>query len=243
MWLLNVMAPPPRMEPGTTTAPRPVSVGATTAATQFVDRSDELATEATVTTVVDAQWTAMNTAVAAAQPDRGTDEQADVDDEESCLDEGATYIRNTPRIQVGGQQVATGGEACLAKTSLVPGAAKLPEHRASFTPAGFVSNSGMARCHVIAGSLGGSGHSPANIFPCYQTPVNVTYMYHRMEKCVAEELSSGGSTRIHYQVELEYRSGKAFPDAIEMTAVGNGGFLHSITIQNRKVCQPIQRFQ
>ncbi|MDR7273969.1 RHS repeat-associated core domain-containing protein [Catenuloplanes atrovinosus] len=93
--------------------------------------------------------------------------------------------------------VASGAEACYENGKIPPGGS-----RATFKPRGFVTGAGMARGHLIARELGGSGTDGRNVVALYQDKVNNSAMWHGTEQVVRQWVRSGDT--VYYRVEPEF---------------------------------------
>ncbi|MFI5492953.1 DNA/RNA non-specific endonuclease [Actinoplanes sp. NPDC051859] len=152
--------------------------------------------------------------------------QADYDHKRrSCLNNGAKMIRYFDMEE----DVASGAEACY------PGALPGGGTDATFTPEGFESGKGMARGHLIAKELGGSGSDGRNIVALYQNKVNSSAMWHGVEKVVQAWVEEGQD--VYYRVVPEFKNNdpgnNPVPTHVRIIVAANRGAI-TARIENRK---------
>ncbi|MDP9796435.1 RHS repeat-associated protein [Catenuloplanes nepalensis] len=125
--------------------------------------------------------------------------------------------------------VASAAEACYKGGYIPEGTA------AKFTPRGYRSGNGMARGHLIANTLGGSGTDPRNIVAIYQNRVNSSAMWHGTEQVVRSWVQSGET--VYYRVQPEFRNndprGYPVPTFINIVVASKRGSVY-IRIENKR---------
>jgi hypothetical protein len=99
-------------------------------------------------------------------------------------------------------------------------------------PPGYEPNADpqLARGHLIATLLGGSGRDARNLVTIIQRPVNSPIMS-SFERQVANAVEDGQVVR--FTAQPIYRGTEAVPRAITLTARGSGGFQLDVTVLNQ----------
>ncbi|WP_079617326.1 DNA/RNA non-specific endonuclease [Mycobacteroides abscessus] len=98
------------------------------------------------------------------------------------------------------------------------------------TPPGWVPDNGLARGHMLAKVLGGSGTESRNIVSIIQNPVNSPVM-RDFEMSVANAVKGGQA--VDYAVTPLYRGAAEMPEAVQIIAKGSDGFDLAVTVLNR----------
>ncbi|OHT86852.1 DNA/RNA non-specific endonuclease [Mycobacteroides saopaulense] len=98
------------------------------------------------------------------------------------------------------------------------------------TPPGWVPDTGLARGHMLAKVLGGSGTESRNIVSIIQNPVNSPVM-RDFEMTVANAVKGGQV--VDYSVTPLYRGAAEMPEAVQIIAKGSDGFDLAVTVLNR----------
>ncbi|BBA36824.1 Rhs-family protein [Methylocaldum marinum] len=96
-------------------------------------------------------------------------------------------------------------------------------------PPGYVTDSGMARGHLLGAQLGGSGDDVRNLVTIQQTPANSPVMrgFENQVRAAVE-----GGQNVNLQVTPVYQGNNPIPCGITMCASGSGGFNLDVTILN-----------
>ncbi|WP_079626197.1 DNA/RNA non-specific endonuclease [Mycobacteroides abscessus] len=98
------------------------------------------------------------------------------------------------------------------------------------TPPGWIPDNGLARGHMLAKVLGGSGTESRNIVSIIQNPVNSPVM-RDFEMSVANAVKGGQA--VDYAVTPLYRGAAEMPEAVQIIAKGSDGFDLAVTVLNR----------
>jgi DNA/RNA non-specific endonuclease len=88
-----------------------------------------------------------------------------------------------------------------------------------------------ARGHLLGRQLGGSGAVAANLVAMYQTRANSPVM-RDYETLVAEAVRKGETVRYAVRPLYPSRTAAGAPNAIRITATGDGGFRLDVTVAN-----------
>lgn len=100
-------------------------------------------------------------------------------------------------------------------------------------PPGWQVDAGLARGHLLAKVLGGSGTEARNIVSIIQNPVNSPVM-RGFELSVRDAVAAGNGTEIvDYAVTPLYRGASLMPEAVQIVANGQQGFQLAVTVLNR----------
>jgi hypothetical protein len=102
--------------------------------------------------------------------------------------------------------------------------------RATRTPPGYGPNAGLARGHLIARQLGGTGRDVRNLVTLYQRPANTPAML-RFENQVRAAVRGG--EKVRYTVTPIYRGAEAVPRAVTLSARGSRGFRLAVSVLNK----------
>ncbi|MEV0381262.1 DNRLRE domain-containing protein [Nonomuraea sp. NPDC050643] len=240
LWLINLWHPVPRQEPGTTTVERPDVVDLAGTGT-LVNRSLDLAAMLMKTSGTSV-WVAVGgvlalvfaIAVLAKLPE----DQAQIltDEVESCLN--GTQKPAITYWDLDDDGRATGADACLDRSSLVPGANEMPGHKAD-SKIGLV---GLEKArkdgkdeqrftekgHLIAANYGGSGKHKENLVPV--TARANKQMYNQFEKCVVQRLEA--DERVFVLAVPAYKDDQLAPAGVQMIAIGNKGYRRQLSVWN-----------
>ena len=96
---------------------------------------------------------------------------------------------------------------------------------------GLQPNQGLARGHLIAKLLGGSGTDARNLVTIIQTPVNTPIM-RGFEQQIARAVEAG--EQVDLTVQPIYRGSELVPRAITLSARGANGFRLDVTLLNQR---------
>lgn len=152
----------------------------------------------------------------------GSDDEADDRCANGLADGEIVYGAMQPASLYGQPGLrASGAHACIVET-------RPSKKRKPATPFGYESDMGMDRGHLVAYTFGGSNLA-ANIVPLYSR-VNQTDMRDSVEAATAAAVRSG--QKVAYDVTPIYVGGSPIPVAIQVHAVGTGGFKCNIIIAN-----------
>lgn len=245
LWVVNLTQAPPRPGPGTTTTDRPdydyTDPGTT------IDRSGDYANGQRNTTGSDTFVTlsailmlVQNIAETAQLPP----DQARVlmYETEACLKgDGPT---STTYWDLDDKGRATGADACLDKSSLLPGANKLKPYKADDKISLVGETTGCSKedeqdpsklcftqkAHLIAATFKGMGDRAENLVP--MTGRANRYMYNQFERCVYDRIATTGERMMVMSVPI-YNGSQLAPVGVQMTAVGASGYSRTITVLNQ----------
>ncbi|GAA2997286.1 hypothetical protein GCM10010483_47580 [Actinokineospora diospyrosa] len=165
-------------------------------------------------------------------PDPGSDPRGpggtgtDEDEDDGCRENWQQYGERQ-QVTYNGRRAlrATWAAACVVSTN--------SEERPvlGFALPGQKSDTGMARCHLIAHSLNGSSSDRRNFVPCYQDKTNNAWMWHGVEKIIGQQVEA--KNPVHMIVAPVYDEFNTMvPYAIKFYARGNNGWLCHGTIPN-----------
>lgn len=122
---------------------------------------------------------------------------------------------------------ATGAVGSITRTMIWTGTATSTK----VNPEDYESGQGLARGHLIAKSLGGSGTDKRNLVTIYQNPVNCPIMS-GYENTIKLVVLAGQS--VYMKVKPFYVDDNGMPLFLTMHAIGNFGFFLNVMIPNVK---------